>query len=102
MGTLYQSITPVGVIMGLGIGSRCELHGQPTPARSILRFLAHRLVSPAFPHVDGLPRRVSATSRVRLCEHERSVGKTVGEVVEVPALVVEPVTDLLGSQSGQQ
>ncbi len=29
---------------------------------------------------DGLPRRVSATSRVRLCEHERSVGKTVGEV----------------------
>ncbi len=51
---------------------------------------------------DGLPRRVAATSRVRLCEHERSVGKTVGEVVEVPALVVEPVTDLLGSQSGQQ
>ncbi len=37
MGTLYQSITPVGVIMGLGIGSRCELHGQPTNARSILR-----------------------------------------------------------------
>jgi len=54
MDTLYQSITPVGVIMGLGIGSRCELHGQPTTARSILRFLAHRLVSPAFPHVDPL------------------------------------------------
>ena len=52
MDTLYQSITPVGVIMGLGIGSRCELHGQPTTARSILRFLAHRLVSPAFPHGD--------------------------------------------------
>lgn len=51
---------------------------------------------------DGLPRRVSATLRVRLCEHERSVGKTVGEVVEFPALVVEPVTDLLGSESGQQ
>ncbi|CAN5325641.1 hypothetical protein BH18ACT9_BH18ACT9_02680 [soil metagenome] len=31
---------------------------------------------------------------MRLCEHECSVGKTVGEVVEVPALVVEPVTDL--------
>jgi len=56
----------------------------------------------AVPIKDGLPRRVSATLRVRLREHERSVGKTVGEVVEVPALVVEPVTDLLGSESGQQ
>ena len=41
-------------------------------------------------------------SPVRLGERERGGGESAGEVVEVAAVVVEPVADLVGGQGGEQ
>ena len=39
---------------------------------------------------------------MRFCERERGGGEFVGDVVEIVVLVVEPVSDLVGGQGGQE